>query len=451
LGFVIQRGVLARVSLDKVFVTKYVRKAIVGVYSSAYRNEASEGTVRFAASLSSEVLNQKCKKVSVCFEAGGRTGNNMMFPACVGKDYAKVEIPVDAMSLGSNSITCILRADGKEIDRERTTFIRTQRPARRKVAIDNYGRTIVDGKPFFPMGMYSGPMTAESVKKYAESDFNCIMQYSSPTRTQMNLFEKAGLKVIYDIASKYNREDAGTNFVLNAIKTFGNHPALLAWYIYDEQPTSLINALEGRQRLIESADPNHPTWCAQDIFSETRYYIGACDIFGGDPYPVSKRPISVMTDAIREEANGLMGMRPIWQVVQAFGWGWVQNAHASQRRPSELEMRNMAWQAIAGGARGLIFYNFKFVLSEIEGEDSAVVRWEELKRISTELKKYERLLLFPETMPIADSKLPLGVVGREFRSDNETWHLLINITNQYKEDCDLKPFEFRFDKVSTSP
>ena len=288
LSFVIQRGVLARVSFDKVFVTKYVRKSIVGVYSSAYRNEASEGKVQFAASLSPEALNRKCKKASACFEVDGKNGNNMVFPACIGKDYAKVEIPVDVMLPGTNSITCILRADGKEVGRKRMTFIRTQKPTRRKVAIDNHGRTIVDGKPFFPMGMYSGIMNAESIKKYVESDFNCIMQYSSPTRAQMNLFEKAGLKVIYDIASKYNREDAGTNFVLNAVKAFGNHPALLAWYIYDEQPTSLINALEGRQRLIESVDPNHPTWCAQDIFSETRYYIGACDIFGGATVNLNK-------------------------------------------------------------------------------------------------------------------------------------------------------------------
>lgn len=98
LGFVIQRGVLARAALDKVFLTKYVRKSIVGVYSSAYRNEASEGKVQFAASLSPEVLNKKSKKTSACFEVGERTCNNMTFPASIEKDHAKVEIPVNLKS-----------------------------------------------------------------------------------------------------------------------------------------------------------------------------------------------------------------------------------------------------------------------------------------------------------------------------------------------------------------
>ena len=56
-----------------------------------------------------------------------------------------------------------------------------------------------------------------------------------------------------------------------------------------------------------------------------------------------------------------------------------------------------------------------------------------------------------EFIGYADSKLPRGVVGRDFRNANEKWRLLVNITNQYKKDCNLEPFEFRFDRVVTSP
>ena len=141
--------------------------------------------------------------------------------------------------------------------------------------------------------------------------------------------------------------------------------------------------------------PDHPTWCAQDIFSETRHYLGACDVFGGDPYPVSTRPVSAATDAMRIEQKGLMGMRPIWQVVQAFGWNWISEAQANrQRRPSEPEMRNMAWQAIA------------------------------------------------------DDKLPKGVVGRIFREMGEEWKLLVNTSStEAVESLGLAPLGMSFTKA----
>ena len=461
IGFVVQRGVMGHIRFDRAYVERHVRRPVVGVYCSAYRSEASEGSVAFAAALTPEAFGAAPDKVDVRFEVKGADGSAFsvtgMRPAA---DEARAAIRVDRFALGTNEVTCVIAArghtggvnGGREVGRATTRFVRTAAPAPRKVWIDRHGRTMVDGKPFFPLGMYTGRMGAEHLARYADSAFNCLMQYGSPTAAEMKAFRDAGLKVIYDIASQYGAKDAGTNHVRHAIRKFGVDPSLLAWYLYDEQPTSKIPVLEARQRLVESLDPDHPTWCAQDIFSETRHYIGACDVFGGDPYPVSTRPVSVATDAIREETKGLMGMRPIWQVVQAFGWNWIRDTQADrQRRPTEAEIRNMAWQAIAGGARGLIFYSYSHYCRDMPRREPVEVLWPEMKRIAAEIRGHESVLLAAETSPISDAELSAGVTGRRWRtSDGETWRLLVNTsasTEAVAQGVTLPPLDISFEKV----
>ena len=425
-----QPGTFGRAVFDRVYMERHVRHPVIGVYCAAYRAEAWEGEVKFAAALTPEAFGVAPEKTEVCCRVRCPDGTSFSLggirPAA---DEARVVIPIERFSVGTNEVTCVLSSDGRELGRSAMKFVRAVSPTPRRVSIDRYGRAIMDGVPFFPLGMYStGHLSDKQLARYADSDFNCIMQYGNPTTAEMKAFQKKGLKVIYDVGSKYRTPDAGTNMVRHAIGKFAQHPALLAWYIYDEQPTSAIPALEARQRLVETLDPDHPTWCAQDISEETRYYLNACDVFGGDPYPVSAHPIDMATKAIRQETKGLMGMRPIWQVVQAFGWNWIRKSQEKhQRRPTEAEIRNMAWQAIAGGARGLVFYSYShYCRDDLPCREPVEVLWPEMKRIAAELKSHENTLLMAETYGIPDADLPSGVVGRIWKNGNVTWRLLVN-------------------------
>ena len=422
----VKHGTLGRVVFDRAYAEHFVRSPVVGTYCSAYRSEASDGNVDFAAALTPEAFG---KTVKVRFEVKRADGTSFKVDGRrVTDDEARTTIGVDRFALGTNEVTCVLASDDCEIGRSSSRFVRTKFFAPRRVFIDRHGRTVVDGKPFFPLGMYAGRMDPGQIARYADSPFNCLMQYGSPTSNEMEAFRKAGLMVIYDISNQYQTKDCGTNHVCHAIGKFKKHPSLLAWYLHDEQPTSQIPLLEARQRLVEKLDPDHPTWCVQDVFIETRHYIGACDIFGGDPYPVSARPVSVATDAMRMEVKGLMGMRPVWQVVQAFGWNWIRDTQVGkQRRPTEAEIRNMAWQALAGGARGLVFYSYGYYCRDMPERESVEMLWPEMKRIAAEIKRYEAVLLAAETSIIADTDLPSGVVGRRWRTeDGKEWHLLVN-------------------------
>ena len=111
-------------------------------------------------------------------------------------------------------------------------------------------------------------------------------------------------------------------------------------------------------------------------------------------------------------------------------------------------MRNMTWQSIAGGARGVIYYLYKYYCREepLDGEKVTDI-WAEIKRVSDELKTHERVLLFAETEALAG--LPKGVVGRTFRENGEEWRLLVNTSCDPVDSLRLRPLDVSMEPVKT--
>ena len=105
------------------------------------------------------------------------------------------------------------------------------------------------------------------------------------------------------------------------------------------------------------------------------------------------------------------GVRPMWQVPQVFDWaGYKKGPDRDQyRAPTLDEMRAMAWQCIAAGANGLIFYSY-FDLYKMDKKDSFEKRWKEcLRNGRDEIKRYIPVLLSIE--PCAAAQLDKARTG----------------------------------------
>jgi len=73
--------------------------------------------------------------------------------------------------------------------------------------MDRHHRLIVDGKPFFPIGMFAGLPTEEDLQRISASPFNCLMPYFlwgqgssgliEDQRKYLALSERLGIKTIY--------------------------------------------------------------------------------------------------------------------------------------------------------------------------------------------------------------------------------------------------------------
>lgn len=313
----------------------------------------------------------------------------------------------------------LLAPDGKPLERKEFA-VRKLAPGtpRPKVYIDEHNRTIVDGKPFFPLGWYFGPGPGnegfqEHIDRVAESPFNTIMCYGinyggqEKVRAYLDYLHQRGVKLIYSIKDVYegtryyHNEQLGfkgeENIVRGIVTTFRDHPAVLAWYLNDELPLAMRDRLEARQRLVTELDPEHPTWAVLYQVGELFGYLGTADVLGTDPYPVPTKPVTLAGDWTRQSAAASGGKRPLWQVPQAFDWGNYQKDEADKyRAPTLSEERVMTYLCLINGAHGLIYYSYSDLLRDPLGFER---RWADMLLVGKEVKQLEPALISARPAP----------------------------------------------------
>jgi len=283
-------------------------------------------------------------------------------------------------------------------------LVRTPKDFAPTCTIDSHQRLIVRGKPFFPLGMYWSQISEKHLKTYSTARFNCIMPYGRPTKEQMDLAHKYGIKVIYSVKGFY----VGSRWcpaniktladekpaVLNKVRTFRDHPALLAWYLNDELPQSYMPRLKAHQDWVAAADPNHPTWVVLFQYRQVADYIQTFDVIGTDPYPIPNKPASTAGLWTAETHRQTQRARPMWQVPQLHNWANYRKTAAEkkgQRTPTQDEVRSMAWQCICNGATGLVFYSWRDI--HRNPDVSFETQWSYLKKIAFEIDGAAAMLL----------------------------------------------------------
>ena len=273
-------------------------------------------------------------------------------------------------------------------------------------------------------------MSASNLAVYTEGPFNCVMPYAKTglTEEDMDLYRKAGLKVIFDLRHGIENEAVGKPWLYETVRKFKGDPALLAWYTNDERPVADIPKLAARQKWVEELDPDHPTWSVQDVFAEARHYLGTYDVLGMDPYPIPKKPIETVISSMRQGLSGTFGTKAVWQVPQAFGWGWLKRKETKgQRAPTQKELANMTWQSIAGGANGIVYYAYHHLSEPHEDPNDAFApAWARTKAVACEVKKYEQVLLSADSVPVKGATDAVAV--RTWRHGGGIYLLAVNCT-----------------------
>jgi hypothetical protein len=330
---------------------------------------------------------------------------------------AELSYPADALPAGQYQLTVrLLGPDAKEMQAISHAIVRTPDDFRPRCAIDSHRRVILDGKPFFPLGMYWGGIKEDELKVFAASKFNCLMAYGSPSREQMDLAERYGIKVIYSIKDWYFghggcRKDIRSIAdeepkIRERVREFRNHPALLAWYLNDELPQSFMEQLNAHQRFVAEEDPDHPTWVVLYQYREVGDYIHSFDAIGTDPYPIGRRPASEAGMWTAETRRQVRDSKPVWQVPQVFNWAnyHKDDAKPEYRTPTLDEMRSMAWQCITEGANGLVFYSWFDIRRNPDVPFDT--QWERLRTIAEEIDRFAPILLSADPVPMLTVEAP---------------------------------------------
>lgn len=422
-----ERKSVGKAYFDDVWMREQKPPRIDGLYSSRYRDVASSGRVAFRAALNLTAEEELGANgvFSLPSSESGVSGRKV--PATISDGMAVFKCDVSEFPVGESIVRFELA--GVESDAKDAAEIKFRRVTEsvetaRTVRIDQFGRTIVDGKPMFPLGMYWGRVNEPELKTYATGPFNMLLPYDLPDRSQMDLCAKYGLKVIYNVVGRDLADG-------ELIARFRDHPALLAWYLNDEKPISERDNLTLACLAVARHDPNHPSFSVVSRYDQTRSYLPTSDVLGSDAYPLYVNPIAQVTECAVAVRQGLMGLKPMWQVVQVHDKAaYAENPKepGASHPPTFSDMRNMTWQALAGGANGLVFYSY-FDLIRMDEVTSFAQRWGEVKDIAEEVKAHEEFFLStrrPPRMRASSDKL----VCRAWRKGDDVFAVVVNTVRE---------------------
>ncbi|MDD3052287.1 MAG: hypothetical protein PHR06_14230, partial [Candidatus Cloacimonetes bacterium] len=235
------------------------------------------------------------------------------------------------------------------------------------------GGLIVNKLPFFPFGFYCySPVNSSLPEEEVVKGFNMMSPYQkilpetlNERKAYMDRCAQLGLKVNYNLLSVSGGGGVGSKIeglndeeqrvlLLNEIKTFRDHPALLCWYISDEPNGMKIapELLEEIYNTFKENDPWHPVSIVfMAPFISSKDYINALDIVMADPYPVPDSPLTLPGDVTGQLKAEFNGKRPVWIAQQSFGGGELWS-----REPTIQEIRTMTYQSIIRGATGIQYF-----------------------------------------------------------------------------------------------
>lgn len=303
------------------------------------------------------------------------------------------------------------------------------------------GSLIVGGRIFFPYGFYCySPVQPTLPEEEVVKGFNMMSPYQkllpetlSERKRYMDRCAQLGMKVHYNLISLTGGGGASSQVqglseeerkerLISEIRTFMDHPALLAWYIADEPNGFRIPPadLEKVYNIIRQTDPWHPvSMVFMAPFLSARNYADALDIVIADPYPVPNRPVTQTGVATNQLVSEFRGRKSVWIVPQAFGGGeWWS------REPSIQEIRSMTYQAVVEGASGIQF----FIRHGLNSFPKSTAMWNECGRMALEIAEITPWLLSDEK-PVAIGCSSGNISIRSAVHDGKLLILAVNKAN----------------------
>lgn len=259
--------------------------------------------------------------------------------------------------------------------------------------VDETGRLIKDGKPKFYIGMYGDYNNGvEPIDSFKDNGVDGFMLYSVErvfmnegagySKEMLDKFDESGVDVfaymrvfLYDDHNRPNfdlksNEDERRELE-RRVKLLKNHPAVFGYYIGDEEPQTASDKLRWHTDILSTKDFENPTFYVDWRGSDHSVFLhnASADIMGLDQYPITYNQDDPAINAIgrytRYMKNNFIN-KPVWMVLQNSNRGLWDSTVKNAQTPTEKQQRNMAMQAVCGGATGIWWYSYHDLLKEVE-------------------------------------------------------------------------------------
>lgn len=424
--FAVMSDTTGRMVFDDLMVEAGEKTYIRYVQSGAYRDEAVGGKVKFAAYYGYDPGVCAFKDRRAFFDYVGKDGATKRVPAQeLTETYFTGTLDVDDFAEGEHPVNAVLvDAKGVVLDRRSLPFSRHAALPNRRVRFDDHQRLVVDGKPFFPIGCYGCGKDDERSDLYASLGFNATIVGDEAAIARAT---KRGIKVVASACSD------NTNTLRRICSKQIANPDVIAWYTADELPPGFAKRQAAAIRFLHALDPSRPTFTVLDNPPTARDLLESFDVIGTDPYPIcNPRPIDICSKHPENVRRATFGLRPVWQVPQAFDWHWhrrnFRKGMAVHRYPTPDEFRNMTWQAIVMGVKGIFWYDFDWFDKDIP-EAERPMATEAFRDTVAAIKKYADVFLSTEVAPkVATDNPSLRVCA--WKLGKEVYVLAVNTSTE---------------------
>ncbi len=278
-------------------------------------------------------------------------------------------VPINGRGLKPGNyqlLTVVKKTDGETVSKSLKP-LHVLAPAANEVVAGPNGDTLMNGKKFFPIGLYwvladpagwkPGPARkTEDMLELRIAGFNTLHTYAFEHNdandtddnavAYLDMAQELGFKVMMGL-----RRDWCQGAVINwdaietRVKRLKNHPALLCWTLWDEPDFNVGNVpkVQALYDIVNKLDPYHP---AMPVFMQAggRPFRNAADVNLTDYYPGAGQ--AAFVPGVLAAARIAIPDKPIWYAAQAYN------------RPSEQDMR-LFWQhALAADVKALFWYSY---------------------------------------------------------------------------------------------
>ncbi|MDL2345543.1 hypothetical protein QOL99_15495 [Deinococcus sp. MIMF12] len=268
------------------------------------------------------------------------------------------------------------------------------------------GTVTVEGRPFFPLGFYhvswAGGGTPggrqEDLRRLSEAGFNLMVTEPindrdvSDFEQTLNAAQRSGVYVM-----SYGLGEA-------TVKRVGHHPAVLGFKLADDSNV-LVKPEEVRRRhaQLKALSPDKLTYISLSVGfgrPETAYF-GVSDMVGNQSYPVGSDDISVTYPVMRSAVESALARRSVPVAnLQTFAW-------EGKPLPSEAELRNMTYQALMAGVKGIVYYAYRSREVDLGREPRL---WQAAGTLAGEIAQLSPALLNGERQELSDGRAGRPVV-----------------------------------------
>ena len=242
----------------------------------------------------------------------------------------------------------------------------------------------LDGKPFFPIGIYGA---SDPKAQLAGTAFNLVTG-GATSSTGLSYLDACAEAGVYSWVSLTGLMRGHLPWQApDVVAPVKDHPAVLGWYLCDEPDHGGWNVPPPELRLAkkliaESDKAAHPaitlvmSWAPSNIYQ----YRDTCDILASDPYCIKQeRPcdlqyVSRCVDTMRQAVHEV---KPVWVVLQA-GWDVTPE-------PTREEEYAMTYLAVTHGADGILWFALDYTLKHPP-------LWQTLKDLAKELETLSPVL-----------------------------------------------------------